>query len=106
MDLPPAVRTYFDADKTSEIDALIEAFADDAVVKDEGRLHEGRDAIRAWWRAAKNKYHHVAEPIDATVTYSALKVRAKVTGDFPGSPATLMFRFTLVDGKIERLEIG
>lgn len=106
MQLPVAVRTYFEADKAEQIDVLIEAFADDAVVTDEGRTHEGRDAIRSWWRAAKNKYHHVAEPLDALTSPGAMRVRAKVTGDFPNSPATLTFRFDLADGKIEKLEIG
>lgn len=106
MQLPDAVRTYFEADKADQIDVLIAVFTDDAVVRDEGRTHEGRDAIRAWWRAAKNKYHHVAEPVDAVYTPAAWKVRTKVTGDFPGSPATLTFRFSLAEGKIAKLEIG
>lgn len=106
MELHAAVQNYFDADKANQIEVLIELFADDAVVHDEGRIHEGRDAIRGWWRSAKNRYHHVAEPIDATTTWEGMRVRAKVTGDFPGSPATLLFRFALSGDKIRKLVIG
>jgi hypothetical protein len=106
MQLPEAVGTYFDADKSEQLDVLIDAFAERAVVKDEGKTYEGHDEIRGWWRHAKNKYHHVAEPISMIDEPSALAVRAKVTGDFPGSPAILKFSFALAEGKIERLEIG
>jgi hypothetical protein len=34
------------------------------------------------------------------------RVTALVSGDFPGSPIALQFRFVLDDGLISRLEIG
>jgi hypothetical protein len=33
-------------------------------------------------------------------------VRAEVSGNFPGSPIELQFRFTLADGLIAQLEIA
>lgn len=106
MQLPAAVSTYFEADKSEQLDALIESFAESAVVTDEGNTYEGHDAIRGWWRHTKNKYHHVAEPISALHEPQRLTVRAKVTGDFANSPATIPFKFGLAEGKIEKLEIG
>ncbi len=36
----------------------------------------------------------------------AHEVRAKVTGQFPGSPITLTFAFRMKDDRIAALEIG
>ena len=106
MQLPSPVRTYFDAEQRNDADPLAAAFTDDAVVRDEGAEHVGPAAIRAWWQAAKAKYRHVAEPLEATQTDGRTIVRARVTGEFPGSPATLTFAFTLMDNRVALLEIG
>jgi hypothetical protein len=46
------------------------------------------------------------EPLDASVSGKAVKLRARLMGDFPGSPADLDYTFTLANGKITSLEIG
>jgi SnoaL-like domain len=104
--LPAPIRAYFDADQDRSGAALVGAFAPDAVVKDEGKTHVGRDAIEAWWRAAKAKYEHTAEPCEIRDEGGLCIVRARVTGRFPGSPALLRFAFQLEDGRIAALEIG
>jgi ketosteroid isomerase-like protein len=106
MQLSPPILTYFEAERRHDADVLATAFAEDAVVRDEGAEHAGPAAIRAWWRAAKAKYRHVAEPLDAAEADGRTVVRARVSGDFPGSPATLTFAFTLAGERIARLEIG
>jgi SnoaL-like domain len=105
MNIPPVVNAYFAADRGHDADALAQVFSTDAVVEDEGTLHEGVNAIRAWWLAAKEKYHPVAEPIEMTGTGNKISVRTKVTGKFPNSPATLEFLFTLESDKIVELKI-
>ena len=47
----------------------------------------------------------VREPLDATVDGNKSFVRAKVSGQFPGSPVTLSYAFTIKNDKIARLEI-
>ncbi|WP_230533978.1 nuclear transport factor 2 family protein [Microvirga roseola] len=105
MDMPDIVRAYFEADRRNDSDALAAAFSADAVVEDEGVRHEGVSAICTWWVAAKDKYHHVAEPIKTTGACDRVSVRAKVSGELPNSPATLDFFFTVKDDKIAALEI-
>lgn len=105
MDMPDIVTAYFEADRRNDPDALVAAFAADAVVEDEGARHEGGRAIRSWWVAAKDEFHHVAEPIESTAAGDQVSVRARVSGDFPNSPATLDFSFTVKDGRIAALEI-
>ena len=48
--LSSTLESYFAATNRRDIDALIAAFADDAIVKDEGQEHRGSAAIRAWMR--------------------------------------------------------
>jgi hypothetical protein len=107
MNLPSPIQTYFDADERNDGDALMHVFAPDAVVKDEGRSHAGRQAIEAWWRDVKAKYQHVIEPLDDMAgTDAVTRVRTKVTGRFPGSPVTRTFAFRLKGDQIVGLEIG
>lgn len=106
MDMPTAVRTYFDADRDADPDRFVQAFALDAVVEDEGRGHRGRDAIRTWWLDSKAKYGHTAEPVDMRQDGDSVLVQARVSGDFPNSPAMLAFAFTLEQGSIAALRIG
>ena len=106
MKLLPTIQAYFDADRKTDCQALLDCFAADATVRDEGRSHSGHYAIGSWWEDSKAKYRHVAEPLEAVSDTDSTKVLARVTGAFPGSPATLTFAFTLADDKIAALEIG
>lgn len=106
MRLPDPIRTYFDAFSPQDGDALAAAFAPDAVVRDEGHIHRGPDAIRAWWLAAKQTYSHRAAPFELSETAGKTVVRATVSGNFPGSPIVLNFTFGLAGNHITDLEIG
>jgi ketosteroid isomerase-like protein len=106
MNLPFPIQTYFDADKRNDVVALAHAFATDAVVKDEGQSHAGRQAIDAWWRDVRARYQHVIEPLEGAEKDDVTKVRARVTGQFPGSPAVLTFVFRLKGDRITALEIS
>jgi hypothetical protein len=106
MDLHPAIHTYFDADRRRDRDALIEAFGPDVTVADEGRIHEGRDAVGAWWSGTKARYEALLEPLEATQVDGTTAVRARVSGNFPGSPTTPTFVFQLAGERINALEIG
>ncbi len=72
---------------------------------DEGRRYEGRRAIEAWLRDAMAKFACTVEPLQVTQGEGQLTVRAKVSGNFPGSPVELDHHVTLADGKIAALEI-
>lgn len=102
MKLHPSIQAYFDAEGAAPLDA----FASDAIVVDEGHRHLGHAAIDAWWRDATAKYQAVAEPLEVNTKDDAHEVRAKVTGQFPGSPITLTFAFRMKDDRIAALKIG
>ncbi len=106
MTLPTPIQTYFTAHAPQDGAAFAAAFAQDAVVHDEGAIHRGQAEIEAWWKAAKAKYRHRAEPLDMTEAGDKLLVRARVSGDFPGSPVVLTFTFGLTGDRIQDLRIG
>ncbi len=106
MQLPPPIKSYFEADQSIDAAAPIASFADDARVKDEGEILIGHARIEAWWRAAKAKYKARSEPREFSQAGNLATVRAEVSGDFPGSPAMLTFWFKLAGDKITTLEIG
>lgn len=106
MQLPDPIARYFEADATPGGAAPVALFAPEARVFDEGETHVGRAAIAAWWQQAKQKYRHRAEPLECLEVDGVSRVRARVSGAFPGSPAVLSFAFTLAGGEIESLGIG
>jgi ketosteroid isomerase-like protein len=104
VDLPPAIAAYFAAD-TSDANAVARCFSETAVVIDERREHRGRPAITRWKAEATAKYHYTSEPLTVDASGPDVTVTARVTGDFPGSPVELQYRFTLEGASIARLEI-
>jgi hypothetical protein len=102
MKLHPSIRAYFDAGGATPL----HAFAADAIVADEGHRHIGHAAIDAWWRDVTARYQAVAEPLEVNTKDDVYEVRAKVTGQFSGSPITLTFAFRMKDDRIAALEIG
>jgi ketosteroid isomerase-like protein len=102
--LPPPIAAYFAAD-TSDANAVARCFSESAVVIDERREHRGRPAITRWRAEATAKYHYTSEPLAVDVSGPEATVTARVTGDFPGSPVTLQYRFTLESASIAKLEI-
>ena len=104
IDLPPPIAAYFAAD-TSDANAVARCFSESAVVIDERREHRGRPAITRWKGEAAAKYHYTSEPLTVNASGPDVTVTARVTGDFPGSPVELQYRFTLEGASIARLEI-
>jgi hypothetical protein len=105
LDLPKPIATYLAAVDAKDEDKLALCFAEDAVVHDEGRQYRGRDAIKSWNRETQRKYKYTLEALDASVTDESVRVRAKVSGSFPGSPVELDYLFTLSNDTIVSLEI-
>lgn len=85
---------------------MLASFSEDATVRDEGRTHVGRAAIRAWMDETTRKYGVSVAVSKVTVEGDAVRVAALVSGNFPGSPATLRYAFTLSGDHVTRLEIG
>jgi hypothetical protein len=104
MTLPAPIAKYFASEHNPE--ALAQCFKADAILKDDGHSYEGVEAITAFLAAASVKYNATTVPFDMKDDDSFHVVLAKVTGNFPGSPANLSYRFGLDRGLIDSLEIN
>ena len=92
--LPKPVTNYLAAVEAKDTRMLVLCFADDALVHDEGRDYRGLDAIRSWKQETQTKYKYRMEPLDASVSGKIVKLRARLTGAFPGSPVSPALRVT------------
>jgi ketosteroid isomerase-like protein len=106
LSLPAVVSEYFAAANADDADRIAACFATDAKVNDEKRDFLGRDAIRQWASDSRKKYSFQSEPFEMEGPTHAPVVRAHVTGDFPGNPVDLTYRFTLAKDEIATLSIG
>jgi hypothetical protein len=104
LTLPDPIAAYFAADPLGA-DAIARCFTRQAVVKDEGRTHAGLDAIKAWKAAASAAYTYTSKPFALEQNEGFSIVTSRVTGNFPGSPVDLRYRFRLERGLITSLEI-
>ncbi len=103
--LPLPIARYFEAANGDDADAVAAAFAVDAHVRDEGRDHHGREAVREWAQDSRRRYRFQAEPLSLEPEPEGGVVTAHLTGDFPGAPADLRYRFVLAGDAIAHLEI-
>lgn len=104
--MPNPLAGYFAAQNTHDIDAMLARFAEDAVVRDEGREHRGTSSIRAWMEETTRRYHPEIEVLDVSATDEKVLVDVSISGTFPGSPVRLRYHFTLKRNQVARLEIG
>jgi hypothetical protein len=103
--LPTPIAIYLDAENRGDTEALAQCFAEDAVVRDEGKTIEGLADIKRWKAETKKKYQHTIEPLASAQKDGRIIVTNRLTGNFPGSPIDLEFVFTLDGNKIASLDI-
>jgi len=104
--LPTVLQRYFEAQNAHDIETMVACFAADAAVRDEGRNIIGAEAVRTWKKETSAKYRITTEPFECRLEGGYTEVVVKVSGNFPGSPANLTYRFGLSpDGRIGTLEV-
>ena len=101
--LTEPIAAYFAAEYNPE--ALARCFTPQAVMKDDGHTYTGVEAITAFMAEASAKYSATTVPFALEREDGLQIVRAKVTGNFPGSPINLSYRFRLERGLISLLEV-
>jgi hypothetical protein len=104
--LPQPIAEYVEAANARDPKRVAASFHAHAVVRDEGHVWRGRADIEAWARETGERYQSMIEPAGLEETDGRHSLRARVRGNFPGSPVILHFRFRLQAGAIESLEIG
>ncbi|CAN7602866.1 nuclear transport factor 2 family protein [Rhizobium sp. LjRoot98] len=103
--MPKGIEAYFVADRDGSPDAIAATFTENGIVKDKGKTHRGRGAIRAWMADEAQQYSYTVEPFLFATENGKTQVTAHAVGDFPGSPIDLRFYFVLANDKVAELEI-
>ena len=65
MNLPPVIPRYIDASNAHDVRAIVDCFADDAVVRDENATRHGKIDIRRWATETIEKYKFQFKPLSA-----------------------------------------
>jgi hypothetical protein len=105
IQLPSSIERYVQIVNSDSPEVVLECFVAGATVYDEGQTYEGIAAIKKWMAATKKKYGHSITPLELAERGGQSVLKARLTGNFPGSPITVNFSFVLIDGKIRSLEI-
>jgi len=105
LQLPKPIEAFVRAGNAGDVESISDCFVPNATVRDEGRYYEGLPAIKAWQARARKKYNYTMTPLELSTTDGTAILKARLTGDFPGSPTTANFHFALVDDRIASLEI-
>ena len=65
MNLPPVIPSYIDASNAHDVRAIVDCFADDAVVRDENATRHGKIDIGRWATETIEKYKFQFKPLSA-----------------------------------------
>lgn len=105
MNLPKVISDLVEAQNSFDIKTYAECFSPTAEVFDEGKMHKGRKEIENWIADANERYSATMQPLtlEAHDTESILK--AKITGNFEGSPIVLNYHLKIADELIQSLRI-
>lgn len=106
INLPQPLEAYFAAGNCRDIAGIVDCFAPDARVHDEGEWREGHAEIARWAHETREKYAFTATPLAVEGQPEAPVVTARVEGNFPGSPIDLRYRFGLHGARITSLQIA
>ena len=106
LKLPEIIDAFVKAKNDRDTNAVVACFADNAVVHDEGKKMTGLPAITKWSDEGFQKYQYTIDPTGVAKGDEETILTAKLTGNFPGSPVLLDFRFTIKNNKIGALTIG
>lgn len=100
------VEAYFEGRNARDFARALSGFSEAAVVRDESRTHRGRADIGAWMQDTINAYDDRSRLLSIKAEGDDLLATAEVSGNFPGSPITLRYRFEMERGLISSLEIA
>jgi len=104
-ELPDVVARYLAA-QADDRGGVVDVFAPDARVLDEGIEYFGTEEIRGWLGKAASEYTYTTTFTGQRhVDDNRWEVRARLEGNFPGGTADLRFQFRTEDDRIHDLAI-
>jgi ketosteroid isomerase-like protein len=103
--LPTPIADYVEANARLDVDGMLNPFADDAVVHDNGGVHQGHAEIMSLLDEAVIPAKAIFTPDTVRHEDGQVVVEGPAHGDFPGSPIRFTYRFTLNNDTIKALDI-
>lgn len=105
MNLPNVIGALLIAQNDFDSASYAQCFADNAIVHDEGRTHNGPAEIKAWNEHTNAEYATHLDPIDYASTPKGGILTTSGSGTFPGSPIVFKYHFEIEKDKILSLRI-
>jgi len=105
-ELPSPIADYVAANARLDLDGMIQTFAVDAVLLDNGKRFEGRDAIRALLKAMVVDLKATFTPEAVRQDGQAVVMEGPAHGDFPGSPIRFTYRVELEGDAIQTMDVS
>ena len=105
LELPSPIAAYVAANARLDVDAMLELFATDALLRDNGAVFRGHAEIRSLFEEAVVPVKAIFTPDTARHEGGQVVVEGPAQGDFKGSPIRFTYRFTLDNDAIKALEI-
>lgn len=106
IELPRPIANYVAANARLDVDGMIQPFTADAVIVDNGKRFEGRDAIRALFEQEVVPVRAIFAPDVVREEAGQVVVEGPAHGDFAGSPIRFTYRFALDKDAITGVEIS
>ncbi len=103
MNLPIVIADLVAAQNNFDSEAYANCFTETAEVYDEGKKHIGKMEIKNWIEKANKEYQATMKPLEYSA--SGQKLKAKISGSFPGSPVVLTYHYEFKNELIQSLEI-
>ncbi len=100
---PPPIDAFISSVNAHDESAFLDAFTEDGVVNDWGRMFQGRAAIKQWSDKEFIGAHGTMTVTDVAVTDGEVRV----TADWRSTHANglSLFAFTILDHKIQQMRI-
>jgi len=105
LELPSPIAAYVAANARLDVDAMLQPFAADAVLRDNGKVFSGHAEIRRLLEEAVAPVKAIFTPDNLRREDGQIVVEGPAHGEFPGSPIRFTYRFTLEGDAIKAVEI-
>ena len=105
LELPLPIAAYVAANARLDAAGMLEPFAADAVLLDNGAVLQGRAEIRRLLEEAVVAAKAIFTPDTLRHEDGQVVIEGAARGDFKGSPIRFTYRFTLENDAIKALEI-
>jgi hypothetical protein len=105
LELPSPIADYVAANARLDLDGMINPFAADAVLLDNGKRFAGHAEIRGLLKEMVVGLKAIFAPDTIREEDGRVVVEGPAQGDFPGSPIRFTYRFDLEDDAIKAVEI-